>query len=141
MTELIWKQGLDQLPDAARIRREVFVQEQGFEHEFDEIDSSAIHVVAYVDGEPAATGRTYRGEDSGFVIGRIAVRRAYRGCGWGMRVVEKLEELALQQGGRRAELLAQVRAQGFYEKLGYAAVGGVVYDEFCPHVRMTKALG
>ena len=46
--------------DAARIRKEVFVEEQGFQKEFDEIDPIALHVVLYRDGEPAATGRLFR---------------------------------------------------------------------------------
>lgn len=38
--------------DAALVRRAVFVDEQGYEIEFDQIDeaSSCIHVTLYVDG-------------------------------------------------------------------------------------------
>ncbi|MFP5407346.1 MAG: GNAT family N-acetyltransferase, partial [Gammaproteobacteria bacterium] len=44
---------------AARIRTEVFVREQGVpaELELDSNDRLCSHCVAYVDGEPVATGR------------------------------------------------------------------------------------
>ena len=41
--------------DAKRIREEVFVEEQGFQQEFDETDSDAHHLVWYEAGEAAAT--------------------------------------------------------------------------------------
>ena len=41
----------DRLPEeATRIRREVFMEEQGFEDEFDDMDGRALHVVAFLDG-------------------------------------------------------------------------------------------
>ena len=50
-------QGLEKLPQAAAIREEVFVEEQGFHNEFDDIDRQAVHLVV-MDGEaPAAAGR------------------------------------------------------------------------------------
>ena len=46
------------LPEEARkIREEVFVREQGFQEEFDEIDGYAVHLVLFCDGTPAAVCR------------------------------------------------------------------------------------
>ena len=48
----------DSLPDeAVEIRENVFVKEQGFEKEFDEIDEKAIHLVMFGEHshKPAAT--------------------------------------------------------------------------------------
>lgn len=40
----------EQLPEeAVRIRKEVFMDEQGFCNEFDEIDKTALHAVLYED--------------------------------------------------------------------------------------------
>ena len=45
----------DTLPDeAAEIRRAVFVEEQGFHNEFDEIDKRAKHIVLYDNNAPWA---------------------------------------------------------------------------------------
>ena len=35
--------------DAKNIRIKVFVEEQGFENEFDEIDNSSFHIVSYTE--------------------------------------------------------------------------------------------
>ena len=47
--------------DAALVRRAVFVDEQGYEIEFDQIDeaSSCIHVTLYVDGQLAGCSRVF----------------------------------------------------------------------------------
>ena len=64
----------DTLPEAAReIRTAVFMEEQGFREEFDELDGESVHLVLYCQGEPAAVARVYwDGEEDAHVIGRIA---------------------------------------------------------------------
>lgn len=126
--------------DAKKIRQEVFVEEQGFQNEFDETDDRAIHCVCYVDGVPAAVGRTFRQEDGCFAIGRIAVRKPMRKTGLGRTVVLALEEAAKAAGAVETVLLAQLTAVEFYQTLGYAKAGTIVYDESCPHIQMRKKL-
>ena len=66
--------------DAEDIRREVFVEEQGFSNEFDETDRTAEHIVFYEKDIPAAVCRFYQDTEEGvFVAGRIAVRKKFRG--------------------------------------------------------------
>lgn len=133
--------GLENNPDAKIVRQAVFVEEQGFQNEFDEIDGRAWHVVLYEDGVPAATGRTFPKGDGGvYLIGRVAVQKAYRGRGLGEKVVRELEKKLKELGAGRAELSAQLQAQGFYEKLGYRPFGRVYHDEHCPHIAMGKDL-
>lgn len=134
----------DALPeDAAAIRRAVFVEEQGFraEEEFDANDAVARHIVLYLDGVPAATCRYF--PDDGrqdYVVGRLAVRREYRGRGLGGAVLREAERQLRLLGAGRVRLAAQVRARGFYEKQGYAVAGGAFEEEHCPHVWMCKVL-
>ena len=135
-------QGLDSLPAARDIRSAVFVREQGFTHEFDEIDGHALHVLALDGDKPVATGRTFP-QSAGatrYIIGRVAVLPAYRGHGAGRAVVGRLEELARSRGADTAVLSAQLHARGFYETLGYRAEGEEDLDEHCPHITMTKKL-
>ena len=51
--------GTEDLEETFAIRREVFVEEQGIgeDEEFDEFDTQALHLIVYVDEQPAATGR------------------------------------------------------------------------------------
>ena len=131
--------GIENAPFAKKIRQEVFVSEQGFVNEFDNIDSEAYHIVAFVDGEQAAAARLFE-EDRGWHIGRVAVLKKFRGTGLGAQIMKKAEEFARENKISKISLSAQKRVQGFYEKLGYKAQGDIYYDEFCPHIMMTKEL-
>ncbi len=128
--------------DAAMIRSEVFIREQGFLNEFDDIDKRAVHLVAFDGVRAAATCRLYRDEHERetYVIGRIAVIKEYRGKGIGSLILREAERKIRVLGGIRAVLLAQKSAEEFYIKQGYGAFGEICYDEFCPHIRMEKSL-
>lgn len=137
----IFQQGLPQ--DAHDIRKAVFVDEQGFngEMEFDGIDPTAHHVVLYLDGKPAATGRVFPSESPEmYTIGRVAVYPQYRKHHLGQEVLGLLEQKAKTLGAKKIGLSAQCQARGFYEKSGYQASGDVYLDEFCPHIHMEKKL-
>ena len=84
----------DSLTEAAKqIREEVFVEEQGFQREFDETDSRAVHLVWYEAGEAAATCRYYAGEEKGvYWLGRLAVRKRFRGRQIGGKLLFAAEE-------------------------------------------------
>lgn len=124
-----------------QIRQEVFVEEQGFVNEFDDEDERARQALVFVEGEPAATGRILAGpRNKNYTVGRIAVRKKFRGQGLGEAVMQALEEEILKLGGKKIVLSAQVRAKGFYEKLGYREKGQVYMDESCPHIHMEKIL-
>lgn len=132
----------DTLPDdAARIREEVFMKEQGFHDEFDSTDKTAAHIVLYIEGIPAGTCRFFPGQEEGeYVIGRIAVLKEYRGEGLGSKVLTAAESAIQDAGGQKAILHAQQQARLFYEKLGYTAYGEPDLDEGCPHIWMRKKL-
>lgn len=128
--------------EAQEIRETVFIKEQGFCEEFDEIDNYAKHFVLY-DGEiPMATCRFYnRDSCEDYYIGRIAVMKQYRGQGIGAYLVGMAEEEVKRIGGKRIFLHAQQRATGFYEKQGYGSYGETDMEENCPHIWMCKDIG
>lgn len=132
----------DTLPEeAVAIRTAVFMDEQGFVDEFDDVDEKACHLVLFDDGTPVATLRLFPGEAPGeWVVGRLAVVRSHRGLGLGTVLLREAEAEAARRGGDRVALHAQVRAKGFYERCGYVAHGGTDLDEGCPHVWMRKGL-
>jgi len=124
--------------DAARVRLAVFVAEQGFSEalEWDAYDPVSLHVVAYADDAPIATGRLLPDGR----IGRMAVLRDWRGCGVGARLLEHLVSRAAARGDGQVVLSAQVRAIGFYERYGFRASGPVHDDEGVPHRTMHRPL-
>lgn len=124
--------------DAAPIRLEVFVVEQGCpeSEEWDAHDARSVHAVAYVDGAPVATGRLLPEA----LVGRMAVRAAHRGTGVGARVLLRLLEIARARGDTAVELSSQCHAIGFYARHDFVAYGEV-YDECgIPHRKMRRAL-
>ena len=102
--------GLANNADARLIRQQVFVEEQGFVNEFDDIDHEAYHAVIYTGGYPIATGRLFD-ENGEAHIGRICVRKAYRGRDLGRMIVEALEKQAEKVGYKEVGLSAQTRVQ------------------------------
>ena len=138
MYRTVIRQGTAQFDDARAIRTDVFVIEQGFHNEFDEIDDRAYHAVLYDGERPVATGRAFQEQGGGWHIGRIAVRKEYRGSGMGALVMQALEEKLRELHASGAELSAQIQAAGFYEKLGYRPYGTEYLDEHVPHIAMRK---
>lgn len=140
MYQIQYSQGLKDLPNAAQLRQEVFIEEQGFQNEFDDIDHTAWHVLISDHGIPCGTGRVFETPaGSGcYHLGRIAVKKTYRKQHIGSLVLKKLEEKAVKLGARELQLSAQVQARGFYEKNGYQAYGSIYPDEHVPHIAMKK---
>ena len=132
------------LGDAAtRVRRAVFVEEQGISvaDELDQADASAVHaVVSNHLGQPVATARLLPGQDGIAHIGRMAVLRPLRRTGLGEQALAALERAAHDRGDNEIRLSAQRHASGFYKRLGYSEVGEPYEEVGIPHVEMRKAL-
>ena len=117
------------------------MEEQGFKNEFDDIDKTAVHMIAFENDKAVATSRLYYSESRNcYVLGRIAVLKEFRGKDYGRAVVCGGEEYVKSHGFGRVELSAQVKAKDFYKKLGYKELNEITDDEGCPHVWMRKEL-
>ncbi|PSV28216.1 MULTISPECIES: GNAT family N-acetyltransferase [unclassified Photobacterium] len=120
------------------VREQVFIKEQQIdpEIEFDGLDTQAVHVLV-VDGEqPLGTGRILADGH----IGRIAIMKAARGQGLGVKVVQALVNYAKQQGYPRVDLGAQTHAVDFYRKLGFTPYGDEFMEANIPHQAMEQRL-
>ena len=134
------------------VRYQVFVDEQSVpeELEYDELDLSADHFLAVLDGVPAGAGRlVITGPAPGSagpearptgVLGRLAVGKAARGRGLGKLLVHAIEQRAAERGLAAVELHAQAHARGFYQQLGYAAYGDLFSEAGIEHISMRKQL-
>lgn len=88
MIQIRMQQGLSQ--DARIIRQEVFVEEQGFHHEFDETDQTAWQLVLYENGHAAGCCRLFTSDHPDvYILGRLAVRKSCRGRQYGERLVRE----------------------------------------------------
>ncbi len=128
--------------DAARVRTEVFVQEQGIpkEMEWDEADAGALHAVAYNRlGRAVATGRLLQHAPGVGRIGRMATERGLRGAGLGRSIVLALAGASAHRGDQALILHAQRSAEGFYHRLGFAIHGEPFEEAGIAHIEMHAA--
>ncbi len=132
----------DDIPTEARqIRESVFIKEQGFQNEYDSTDHIAKHIVIYDDNEAVGTCRIFWcDEEDSYHVGRIAVLKAHRKKGLGAMLMQEAERLTREMGGKTLKLGGQLRAAGFYERMGYTAYGEQYFDEGYPHIPFVKNL-
>ncbi|SPE20541.1 Acetyltransferase [Burkholderiales bacterium] len=124
---------------ATAVRFAVFVREQGIpaELELDERDAGAVHAVAFApSGAPVGTGRLLPDAH----IGRMAVLPAARGQGVGAAILRSLVAVAQVKGMQELHLHAQSSALGFYERLGFVAVGDEYQEAGIAHRTMARSL-
>ncbi len=130
--------------DAARVRTEVFVQEQGVPvaMEWDEADHTALHAVAYNGlGQPVATGRLLTSHMPGSSkVGRMAVKQVLRGAHLGQNILQALMDAARERGDTEIVLHAQRSAQGFYQRAGFMPRGEPFDEVGIAHIEMFKQL-
>lgn len=123
--------------DAGRIRFEVFVQEQQVppQEELDDRDAQCLHAVVYdSDGQAIGTGRLLPDGH----IGRMAVRRSWRGQGVGSLLLTTLMNAARRRGDTEVVLDAQLHARPFYARHGFVEEGGTFMDAGIAHRVMRR---
>ncbi len=134
----------DDLKEIFEIRREVFIQEQHKtdQEEFDDFDKDAVFCVLYEESSdnqeerPVATGRLNLLEDGRYKIGRIAVKKEFRGKQYGDMLVKMLVNKAFISGAKEVYVGAQVQAKGFYETIGFKQIGEEYIEAGIPHIEM-----
>ncbi|MCL2499729.1 MAG: GNAT family N-acetyltransferase [Defluviitaleaceae bacterium] len=137
MLTMQWFFGEEGLEDVYALRSRVFIEEQNIspEDEYEGDDGACIHVVAYENDVPVATGRVKITRDD-YVIGRVATLPEHRGKGLGTGIMQALIKACCIMGGERQILHAQLTAQAFYEKLGFTPYGEVFEEAGIPHICM-----
>lgn len=124
------------------LRRRVFIEEQGVSEadELDDLDDEAIHLLAHLGGRAVGSARLLLRGETG-KIGRVCVLAEARGRGLGAALIRAaLAELRGHPGLTQAKLGAQTHALGFYERLGFVAIGPVYDDAGIPHRDMISPL-
>ena len=138
-TEVRPARGEAEVRAALDLRHEVFVGEQGvpLHEELDNLDGSALHLVAVRDGAVVGTCRLVASGDT-VKLGRMAVAPAERGRGVAARLLGEADARAAGLGARRIALAAQLAATVLYERAGYRAVGDRFLEAGIEHQMMEK---
>jgi predicted GNAT family N-acyltransferase len=132
----------DDMEAVRNIRQQVFIDEQGVfpDEEWDGLDGTAQHYLAYMGPIAVATARLRRVQENGdheyAKIERVCVLKAFRGKGIGYQLLQSLIEDAIAEGLNDLRLEAQNIAIPFYEQLGFEAYGDSYLDARIQHRRM-----
>jgi putative N-acetyltransferase (TIGR04045 family) len=128
-----------------RIRYAVFVAEQGLFHgsDTDEHDDepATVHVLGFVDGEPAGTVRLYPLAGDLWHGDRLAVLPVFRHSQIGAQLVRLAVRLAGDRGGTRMQARVQVPNVAFFEFLGWTPTAPPADHLGVPHRWMAIPLG
>ena len=124
------------------IRIKVFQVEQGVssELEFDGLDETATHLLAYLENQPVGTARIRQIDDKTVKIERLSVLPLARRKGIGKKLMAKAIEIAHAENFQIIVVNAQKYIKNFYQELGFKQVGNVFQEANIPHVKMTKKL-
>ena len=125
-----------------QIRTAVFQQEQGVsaELEFDGLDASATHFLAYIEGKAVATARIREIDRNTAKIERLAVLPEYRHKGIGKQLMQSALSTISQQNKSIAIVHAQAYIASLYQQLGFDLVGDKFTEAGIVHVKMIKHL-
>ena len=122
--------------DIKKLRTEVFIIEQHVPVELEiEVDEDKyVHCCIYADNLLIAYARVKLSNPA--IIGRVCVKKSYRGLGYGRKVMN----LAESQISLNTEIVlhAQLHAQKFYHSLGYKEVGQIFMEANIGHIQMNK---
>ena len=127
----------------ARLRLQVFVDEQKVAPmlEIDQLDDTAIEVVALKDEKVIGTARVLDSKDHNQgIIGRLAVDQNYRHDRIATNLLAFCEDIIRNQGKKNVMLHAQYYIRHFYQEKGYQLVGQPFDEDGILHQEMVKKL-
>ena len=107
----------------------------------DNLEEASIHLMGVTsEGKILACGRLHLNTSKEALIRYMGVSEDLRRSGIGSKMIEKLEEEAINQGANQIMLNARENAVAFYKSLGYFEVGPYESDIQIPHTRMEKQI-
>lgn len=121
------------------VRGIVFLEEQNVPYaiEMDEHEATATHILGEIDGEPVAAGRIRFIKDFA-KLERIAVRKTFRGKGYGHQIVDFMLDIARTHGYKKFTLHAQAHLRAFYEQHGFRISGELFQEANIDHFPMQR---
>ncbi|MES2580295.1 MAG: GNAT family N-acetyltransferase [Pseudomonadota bacterium] len=133
--QVTWQQAEAYLRE---IRTSVFIEEQFVtpEFEWDEIDHSAVHLLAMHEKQAIGCLRIIHHAK----IGRMAVLKSWRGLGVGKMLLNEAIKICALQGSKQIDLSAQTHAVHFYQQAGFQVISDEYTDVQIPHVDMRLSL-
>lgn len=134
-----WMQEPGELKAAFALREEVFYGEQGVpqQEDLDGLDEQALHVIALspVETQMIGTLRVVL-DGSRAKIGRVVVKRDWRGRGIASRMLELALTEVRERGCEEVRLASQTQVVPLYERAGFTVESEPFEEAGIPHVWM-----
>ena len=121
---------IEEAKNAIMIREKVFMQEQGFEDEFDDIDHQALHLELFNEDIPVACARMFTFDNKVYILGRVAVLKEYRKQGIAKKIFKYIIDYAKSNGYKSIHLTCldtAYNAHKLYESVGMKRANSVKY--------------
>ncbi len=131
-----------ELYDLLQLRLSVFSVEQDCPYQdCDDLDQSAVHLLAYQDTQLAGYLRVfeslekYQGHAS---IGRVCCNDAMRGTGFGQELMQEALRYCDQHFNKAIMISAQAYLRDFYHKFGFDVASEIYLEDGIEHIRMIR---
>ncbi len=121
------------------VRGIVFLEEQHVSHslEMDEHEYSVLHFLGQDEmGEPIAASRL-RFVEGWAKLERIAVRKKWRGQGYGKKIIRLMLSEGKKRGFSNFKMNAQAHLVEFYRQFGFEPQGEIFMEANIEHILMT----
>lgn len=113
------------------------VEQQRIYHEIDQHDLSALHVFLQRDNKVVAYARIFLKDPNTVTFGRVVISKDIRGEGLGAQLLKQIMTTIQKHfTGKTIEIESQAQVQGFYERIGFRAIGDPFIFESTPHIKM-----
>ncbi|HMA62400.1 MAG TPA: GNAT family N-acetyltransferase [bacterium] len=132
-------ENFDELIKVFIVRGIVFIEEQNVPYriEKDSYELESQHILGEIDDEPIGAGRIRYLEDYA-KLERIAVRKNYRGNGFGHRIVDFMIEKARKRGFYKYKMHAQAHLTDFYGYHDFEVKGEMFQEADIDHYLMVR---
>jgi len=134
--------GDDELQEAFKVRRQVFVREQGISEDlvFDGHDRESLHIVVK-DGERViGSARVKFLADNQAKLERMAVLKRYRHKGIGKEMLLFLDTVWKDKQVQQVIIHAQLEVVPFYKLCGFDELGLPFQEAGIKHIKMRKQI-
>lgn len=128
------------LYEILRLRQDIFIIEQDcIYNDIDGLDTVSSHLLLFDDKEVlmgylriVPAGRKF----NDISLGRIAIRKPFRGRGFGKELIKKGLQTAFKSETKAVRIEAQAHLETYYEDLGFYTRSELYDVDGIPHVQM-----
>ena len=132
-----------ELYDILKLRQDIFIVEQDCVYDdIDGLDNLSQHLLLRIDNELVAYSRIVprKVKFDEISIGRIVVKKSYRGNGYGKKVILESINRISEKGHKNIRIEAQTHLLKYYNHFGFEATGETYILDGIPHIQMVKRL-